>query len=114
MNKEIIPLIIAILLILISFGMVISMDYSLDQSHYLGIAGILVSFLLYFIRKSIYVVVFGLTLIAGLVGLLDIFYVNVNIGLGILKFDPVFLTLLILFFLFSRDIMDKMFPEKEN
>ena len=106
MNKQIIPLSIAILLILISLGMVKSTDYSLNQSHYIGIAGIMISLLLYFIRKDIYVIVFGLTLIAGFIGLLDIFYVNLSIGFGILKFNPIFLILLILYLLFNRDIMD--------
>ena len=94
--------------------MVKSTDYSLDQTHYIGISGILISLLLYFIRKDIYVIVFGLTLIAGIIGLLDIFYANVSIGIGILKINPIFLIILILYLLFNRNIMDEMFPEKEN
>ncbi len=114
MNKEIIPLSIAILLILISLIIVKSTDYSLGQTHYIGIAAIFVSLLLYFTRKDIYVIVFGLTLIAGIIGLLDIFYINTSIGIGSLKINPIFLIILTLYLLFNRDIMDKMLPEKES
>lgn len=92
--------------------MVLFNTYSLDQTHYIGIGGLAISSLLYFTKRKIYVYIFGLILVAGLFGLLDFFYVNMTTGFGDLKFNPIFLILMILFFAFNREIIGKVFPEK--
>ena len=43
---------------------------------------------------------------------IDIYYKNIIFGIGPIKFNPVFLTLLIIFLTSNKKLMDKMFPEK--
>lgn len=111
-NKDIVPLIISIILMLVSFGKVLTSNHILNQSHYIGIGCLIISTLLYFSNKKVYIYFFGLTLIAGLIGLLDFFYATFKIGVGDVGVNPVFIALLILFFAFDKDVMNVLFPEK--
>jgi hypothetical protein len=113
-NKDIAPLLISILMILISLAMIFTSDYAFDQTHYIGIGCLVFSTLLYFINKKFYIYVFALTLIGGLIGLLDFFYMSFKIGFSGVGVNPIFIILLILFFVFSRDTMNKLFPEKSK
>ncbi|RKN81052.1 hypothetical protein [Ulvibacterium marinum] len=111
-NKDIVPLIISIILMLVSFGKVLTSNYVLNQSHYIGMGCLIISTLLYFLNKRIYIYVFGLTLFGGLIGLLDFFYTTFKIGFAGIGVNPIFIALLILFFVFGKDEMNKLFPEK--
>lgn len=113
-NKDIVPLMISILLMLVSFGKVLTSDYFLNQSHYIGMGCLILSTLLYFTNKKVYIYVFALTLIAGLIGLIDFFYRTFKIGFAGVGVNPIFIVLLILFFVFGKDTMNELFPEKPN
>lgn len=113
-NKDIVPLLISIVLILISLAVVWSSDYALNPLHYIGIGCLTLSTILYFVAKKIYMYVFGLTLIGGLVGVVDFFYTTYKIGFGEIGVNPIFLILIILFFVFGKDTMNKLFPEKNQ
>jgi len=114
LKKDIIPLLISILLILISLLIVLTTDKIFNQSHYIGIACLTLSTLLYFKSKKIYFYFFALTLVAGLFGLLDFFYANIRIGFWKFGINPVFIILIILFFSFSKNTMNELFPEKKK
>lgn len=112
-KKEITPLLISIIMILASFGKVLTSDYVLNQAHYIGLGCLILSTLLYFTNKKIYIYAFGLTLIAGLMGVVDFFYMAFKIGFAGVGVNPIFIVLLILYFVFSKDTMNKLFPEKK-
>ena len=112
-GKDIIPLLISILLILISIGITFFTDYTLNYKHYVGIALIGISTIFYFKIKKLFVYVFGLTLILGIVNLIDIYYSNIIFGIGPIKLNPIFLTLLIIFLVLNKELLNKLFPEKE-
>lgn len=59
-----------------------------------------------------YIYAFGLTLILGLFGLLDFFYTTYKLGFADVGVNPIFLVLILLFFVFGKDIMNELFPEK--
>ncbi len=88
-------------------------DYILNYKHYVGIGLIGISSLLYFKNKKLFVYVFGLTLILGTLNLIDIYYSNILFGIGPISFNPIFLILLIVFLRFNKELLNKMFPEKE-
>ncbi|WP_146035292.1 hypothetical protein [Formosa algae] len=79
----------------------------------MGIGLIGISTLLYFKHKKLFVYIFGLTLILGILNLIDIYYSNIIFGIGPIKFNPIFLTLLIIFLALNKELLNKMFPEKE-
>ena len=112
-GKDIIPVLISIILLLISIGITLFTDYTLNYKHYVGIGLIGISTLSYFKNKKLFVYVFGLTLILGTLNLIDIYYSNIIFGIGPIKFNPIFLTLLIIFLALNKELLNKMFPEKE-
>jgi len=112
-GKDIIPLLISIILLIISIGITFFTDYTLNYKHYAGIGLIGISTLLYFKNKKQFVYIFGLTLILGILNLIDIYYSNIIFGIGPIKFNPIFLTLLIIFLALNKELLNKMFPEKE-
>ena len=112
-GKDIIPVLISIILLIISIGITFFTDYTLNYKHYVGIGLIGISTLLYFKNKKLFVYIFGLTLILGILNLIDIYYSNIIFGIGPIKFNPIFLTLLIIFLALNKELFNKMFPEKE-
>ena len=108
-----IPVLISIILLIISIGITFFTDYTLNYKHYVGIGLIGISTLLYFKNKKLFVYIFGLTLILGILNLIDIYYSNIIFGIGPIKFNPIFLTLLIIFLALNKELLNKMFPEKE-
>lgn len=112
-SKEIIPLLISIILLVISIGITLFTDCVLNYKHYMGIGLIGISSLLYFKNKKLYVYVFSLTLIVGIVNLIDIFYSSITIGIGSIKLNPIFLALLIIFLVLNKELLNKIFPEKK-
>jgi len=113
-NKDIIPLIITIALVLISIIVVMSTNVILNQKHYLGFGLVFISLFLYFKQKDSYIFVFSIFLLAGLIGVLDVFYLTYQLELVVLKLNPIFLLLFILFISFNRDKLNSLFPEKDN
>ena len=112
-GKDIIPLLISVILLIISIGITLLTDYVLNYKHYVGIGLVGISSVLYFKNKKIYVYIFVLTLILGTVNLIDIYYSNIIFGIGPIKFNPIFLTLLIFFLTLNKQILNQIFPEKE-
>lgn len=112
-GKDFLPLLIAIILILVSIGVISLSNYSLDFRHYIGFFLVLFSTIFYFKNKKWYAYIFGLTLLTGIVSLIEIFYVTIQFEIFFLKFNPIFLTLLIIFLAFNKNVIDKMFPEKQ-
>ena len=88
-------------------------DYVLNYKHYVGIALVGISSFLYFKNKKLYVYIFGLTLIVGTVNIIDIFYSNISFGIRPIKFNPIFLTLLIIFLTLNKEMLNKLLPEKK-
>jgi len=112
-GKDIIPVLISIILLVISIGITLFTDYTLNYKHYVGIGLIGISTLLYFKNKKFFVYVFGLTLILGILNLIDIYYSNILFGIGPIEFNPIFLTLLIIFLTLNKELLNKLFPEKK-
>ncbi|WP_204346688.1 hypothetical protein [Psychroserpens algicola] len=112
-SKDIIPLLISAILVIISIGITLFTDYTLNYKHYIGIGLIGISALLYFKNKKLFVYVFGLTLVIGIINLIDIYYSNILFGIGPIEFNPIFLTLLIIFLALNKELLNRMFPEKK-
>ena len=112
-GKDIIPLLISVILVVISIGITLFADYTLNYKHYAGIGLIGISSLLYFKNKKLFVYFFGLTLILGIFNLIDIYYSNIIFGIGSIKFNPIFLTLFIVFLALNKELLNKIFPEKK-
>jgi hypothetical protein len=112
-GKDIIPLLISAILVIISVGITLFTDYTLNYKHYFGIGLIGISSILYFKNKKLFVYLFGLTLILGIVNLIDIYYSNIIFRIGPIKFNPIFLTLLIIFLVLNQKLLNKLFPEKK-
>jgi len=111
--KKIIPLLVSILLVIISIGIVLTTEYILNIKHYIGMIALGISVLFYYKKKEFYYYLFPLTLIAGIINLIDFFYISYNFGIGILQFNPIFLALLIVFLVLNKDKISELFPEKE-
>ena len=111
-DRDIIPLLIANLLVLTSIGIILFTDYSMTNKHYVGSALILISTVLYFTYKKAYIYIFGLTLLIGTLNMIEIFYASFIFGIGPIEFNPIFLTLLFMFLAFNRKLIDQMFPQK--
>lgn len=88
-------------------------DYILNTKHYIGIGFLALSILLYFVNRKIYFLVFALTLTMGLIGFLDFFITNFEVGIAGVGINPLFLGLMVLFFAVSREQLNKIAPEKE-
>ena len=112
-GKDIIPLLISAILVVISIGITMFTDYTLSYKHYVGIGLIGISTFLYFKNKKLYVYIFGLSMILGVINLIDINYSNITIGIGPIRFNPIFLTLFIVFLALNKEMLNKMFPEKK-
>lgn len=111
-DKDIIPLLISILILIISVGTVITTDYILNYQHYIGIGLIGLSLFLYFTNKKGFLFVFGLTLLLGITNVIDIYYRNILFGIGPIIFNPIFLLLFVFFLILSKDTFNTFFPEK--
>ncbi len=102
----------AIILVFISMGMNLFMDAKLDGTLYIGIGWLSFSSCFYFINKKIYLFAFGLTLIAGLFSLIDVFYVSLKFGVGSFLINPVFIFLIILFIIFNKEVLKMLITAK--
>ena len=112
-TKETIPLLFSVILVIISIGITLFTDYTLNYKHYLGIGLIGISSLLFFKNKKLFVYFFGLTLILGNINLIDIYYTTIIFSFGPIKFNLIFLILLIIFLALNKELLNKLFPEKK-
>jgi|TARA_R110000868_G_scaffold161951_4_gene392885 hypothetical protein len=111
MKKDIIPLLLAIVLVLISIGMNLFMDIELDGALYIGIGWLSVASFFYFVDKRIYLFAFGATLLAGLFSLIDIYYVSLKFQVGLILVNPIFVLLIIVFIFLNWDRLKTLWAE---
>ena len=110
---NILPLLISTVLVLISFGIINTSNYIFTTKHYIGMTCFLVSIILYFANRRIYFLFFALTLTIGLLGFLDFYYSTFKVGFAGVGINPIFVGLLILFFVVSRTQIDRLAPERK-
>jgi hypothetical protein len=113
LKKDSIPLIISFLLIITSIGFKTFTNYQLNYKHYIAIVLVTFSAVLYFKNKRIYKYLFGITLFAGAVDLIDFFFINVRFSLGPIDFNLLILILLFIFLSFNKQLLDSLFPDKK-
>lgn len=113
-NKGITPLLIAVFLVLISIIFSLSSGYWLNYKHVVGFTLIGLSTVLFFKSKKIYVAVFVFTLTLGFINLIDIYYTNITFGIGMIKLNPIFLGLLIMFLNLNKEELNDLFPENKK
>ncbi|SMG38501.1 hypothetical protein [Arenibacter troitsensis] len=111
MKKDIIPLLLAIILVLISIGMNLFIDIELDGALYIGIGWLSVASFFYFVDKKIYLFAFGATLLAGLFSLIDIYYVSPKFQIGYFLVNPIFILLIFGFIFLNRDGLKQLLAE---
>jgi len=75
---------------------------------------LIIATVLYFKNRKIYFLFFAIVLTLGLFGLLDFYYRTYRVGFGEFGINPLYAALLILFFAFSKNQLDKLFPEKSG
>lgn len=112
-KKDITPLAICLFSVIISIGFKILNFYELNYKHYIGIALVLISAILYFKNKKIYRYVFGITLFAGAANLTAFFFINFLLNIGFIQINPIVLLLLFLFLSQNKQLTDKIFPNKK-
>ena len=113
-ETDILPLAISILLVLISFGITMTLDYIFTTKHYVGIGSLMASCILYFINRKVYYWFFALTLTIGLLGYLDFYLTSFKVGFAKVGVNPIFLGLMILLFAVSKNKMDKLYSENKG
>lgn len=112
MKKELIPLLLSTTLVIITFLIVLSTHYIVDYKFYLGVLLLLNSIIFYFINKRIYRYSFGATLILGVFGIINFFYLDLNIGFAGFGFNLIFIILSLSFLFLDKNVMDRVFPKK--
>lgn len=112
MKKELIPLLLSTILVITTFLIVLSTHYIVDYKFYIGVLLLLNSIIFYFSNKRIYRYSFGATLILGVFGIINFFYLDLNIGFAGFGFNLIFIILTILFLFLDKNIMNKVFPKK--
>ena len=75
---------------------------------------LLVCVILYMRNKKVYLFVFAFTLVMGLISVIDFYYVTFKISVGIVSVNPIFIALFVLYFAFSKDIINELLLEKTN
>jgi hypothetical protein len=107
-DVDIIPLLISAILIVVSIVVISTSDYALNVKHYIGFSCFVISTFFYFKNRIVYLVIFGLTNVAGVFGLLDFYYTTYRVGFGSFGINPIFILLLVLLFVFAYHIAKKL------
>lgn len=89
-------------------------NYIFNTKHYIGIGCMIVAVILYFTNRKIYYFFFALTLTLGLIGFLNFYVTSYKVGFADIGVNPIFLGLIILFFVVSRNRTDKLSPDKST
>ena len=113
LGKDFIPLFISIILAVTTIIKITITNTIIDYHHYIGISLLTISTLLYFYKKEYSIYIFGLTLLVGIFGLVEFFYITTEIGFGKVGINIVFLILFVLFLSLNKSKINEMFPEKE-
>ncbi|WP_396596439.1 hypothetical protein [Dokdonia sp. R86516] len=109
---DIIPLSISIILLVISFVVIATTNYTLTLEHYIGLSAVIISTYLYFKKRMMYYVVFGLVLLIGALGFLNFFYTAFKIGIGSFGINPIMIALWILHTAIVYQIFEKLDANK--
>lgn len=104
---DIIPLAIALMLIIISIILVFDSNSNPNLKHYLGLTSSLISILLYIRNRMAYYIVFAFSLLLGVFGLLDFYYISYKVGFGSFGVNPIYTILLIVHFAIAFQIAEK-------
>lgn len=107
-NYDILPLVIAFVLMLISIIVVSTSNYVLSTKHFLGIGCLILSSFFYFKNRVAFYLIFGLVLLLGVFGPIDFYFRTYKIGFGSFGINPIFLGLLILHFALVLELAKKM------
>lgn len=111
MKKDIIPIFVAVILIIVSIFAILLDSYIINIRHYIGFSLIAASLVLYFKRKDIYFYIFGITLIAGALGFVEFFFLTFGFRIGIFQINPLIGILLLIFIIQNRQ---RIFPMKKE
>ncbi|WP_394747938.1 hypothetical protein [Spongiimicrobium salis] len=106
-DKDILPLAISAVLVLISLWMWLIHSYVLEKEFYLGMLVLMTAVILYFMARKVYLYFFAIALLAGLLGFIDFYYITLKIELGMVNLNPIFIAIFILYFVFSKDNVNK-------
>ena len=106
-----IPLGITIILAIVSGFVSIKSDYLLDNKYYIGAILLLLSIVFYFIKKDIYYYLFGILLLLATIGVGDLYYEQIRVGVGPVSINPVFFVLLIIYFWSNNEFSNSLFPK---
>ncbi len=110
---DFIPLFISIILVVITVYKVVTSSTIIDYHHYVGISLLAISTILYFYKKEYSIYIFGLTLLVGIFGLVKFFYTTIEIGVGNIGINVIFLILFVVFLTLNKSKINEMLPEKE-
>ena len=112
LDFDFIPLGISIILILVSLVVISTSNNALSLKHYIGIGCVIISIHFYFKNRMTYYVVYGITLLVGIFGLLDFYYSTFKVGFGSFGINPISAGLLILHIALVFQIVDKLDSNK--
>jgi len=109
---DIIPLVISVLLVLVSLAVIFTSNYALSLKQYIGIGCVIISIYFYIKNRLAYYIVFGLTLLIGVFGLLDFYYSTIKVGFGSFGINPIMAGILILHIALAYQIAEKLDASK--
>lgn len=107
LDFDIVPLVIVAILILITLYVISTSNYILSLKHYIGFTCFTISSFFYIKNRLAYYLIFGLTLLAGVFGLLECYFQTYKIGFGGFGISPVYITILIVHFTLAFEITKK-------
>ena len=112
-TKEFIPIGVSIVLVFISIGNVLATNTVFNKAHYFGFILLIISSILFFRNKYLYRYFFGSTILLGLIGLINFFYLTITVGFGVFQVNLLYLILLLLFIATDELILEKLFPKQQ-
>ncbi|MEL0457186.1 hypothetical protein WJN01_13180 [Flavobacteriaceae bacterium SZ-1-7] len=113
-KKDIIPLSLAVILLMVSVVITSFTEYMLTTRHHLAIVLTVLSAFFYFRNKKVYVYIFGITLLLGSAGIVGFYHVGFHFAIGAFKipfisFSPIPFALLIIFLYFNKSLIDQVY-----
>lgn len=111
---ELIALLIAIILFILSAGIVILTGQDISPDYYIGLALFSASLFLYLKNKKLYIIVFMLALALGILNLYNTFLLNISFKIGFFGFNFLFIGLGIVFMLTNKNLLNEHFPQGTN
>lgn len=111
---ELIALLIAIILFILSAGIVIITGQDISLDYYIGFTLFSASLFLYLKNKKLYIMVFILALALGILNLYNPFLLNISFKIGFLGFNFLFVGLGIVFTITNKNLLNEHFPQETN